>query len=119
MKGEYDSLMKNQTWELTPLPEGKNLIGCKWIYRTKFTSNGAIEKHKARLVEKGFSQKEGIDYTKTFVYVVKMTTIRIVVSLAAKFGWENHQMDVKSVFLHGDLLEEIYMKQPPGFIKVG
>jgi hypothetical protein len=119
MKDEYDSLMKNQTWELTPLPEGKNLIGCKWIYRTKFTSDGAIEKHKARLVAKGFSQKEGIDYTETFAPVAKMTTIRIVVSLAAKFGWEIHQMDVKSAFLHGDLLEEIYMKQPPGFIKVG
>jgi hypothetical protein len=71
------------------------------------------------LVAKGFSQKEGIDYTETFSHVATMTTIHIVVSLPVKFGFEVHHMDVKSDFLHGDLLEEIYMQQPLGFIKVG
>ena len=71
------------------------------------------------MVEKGYSQKEGIDYNETFAPVAKMNTIRMVVSLAAKFGWEIHQMDVKSAFLKGDLHEEIYMQQPPGFKKIG
>ena len=116
MTVEYDSLIKNKTWTLVPLPPGKNLVGCKWIYKTKFTSDGHIEKHKARLVAKGFSQREGVDYNETFAPVAKMNTIRTILSLAASYKWEIHQMDVKSVFLNGNLSEEIYMQQPPGFI---
>lgn len=119
MQEEYNPLMKNGTWELTTLLEGKNVVGCKWTYRTKYTSNGAIEKHKARLVAKGFSQTKGIDYTETFAPVAKMTSIRTIVALAAKFGWKIFQMDVKSAFQHGDLKEEIYMQQPTRFIKNG
>ena len=76
-----------------------------------------MDKHKARLVVKGFSQVEGIEYTETFSQVAKMNSIRLVLSLATSFKWEVHQMDVKSAFLHGDLHEEIYMEQPPGFIQ--
>ena len=76
-----------------------------------------VDRHKARLVAKGFSQVEGIDYTETFSLVAKMNSIRLVLSLVASFKWEVHQMDVKSAFLHGDLHEEIYMEQPPGFIQ--
>ena len=76
-----------------------------------------MDRHKARLVAKGFSQVEGIDYTETFSPVAKMNSIFLVLSLAASFKWEVHQMDVKSAFLPGDLHEEIYMEQPPGFIQ--
>ena len=68
---EYDSLMKNQTWSLVPLPSGKQLVGCKWVYKTKFTADRQNEKYKARLVAKGFNQLEGIDYNETFALVAK------------------------------------------------
>ena len=75
-----------------------------------------VERLKARLVEKGFSQVEGIDYNETFAPVAKMNSICLVLSLAALHNWEVHQMDVKSAFLHGDLHEEVYMEQPPGYV---
>ncbi|XP_057829732.2 probable leucine-rich repeat receptor-like protein kinase At5g63930 [Cryptomeria japonica] len=118
MQDEYNSLMKNGTWELTTLSERKNVVSGKWTYRTKFTIDGVIEKHKARLVARRFSQ-EGIDYTETFAAVAKKTSIHTTVALAAKFRWEIFQMDVTSAFLNGDLKKEIYMQQPPGFVKVG
>ena len=71
-----------------------------------------MDKHKARLVGKGFSQVEGIDYTQTLSLVTKMNSIRRALPLVASFKWEVHQMDVKSAFLHGDLHEKIYMEQP-------
>eukprot|EP00253_Pinus_taeda_P017575 PITA_17575 len=117
MNEEYHSLLANDTWDLVPLPKGRKLVRCKWVYRTKYGPDGKVDKHKARLVAKGFSQVEGIDYTETFSPVAKMTSIRLVLSLAASLKWEVHQMDVKSAFLHGDLHEEIYMEQPIGFIQ--
>eukprot|EP00253_Pinus_taeda_P020809 PITA_20809 len=97
--------------------KGRKLVRCKWVYRTKYGPDGKVDKHKARLVAKGFSQVEGIDYTENFSPVAKMNSDRLVLSLAASFKWEVHQMDVKSAFLHGDLHEEIYMEQPIGFIQ--
>eukprot|EP00253_Pinus_taeda_P027350 PITA_27350 len=117
MNEEYHSLLANDTWDLVPLPKGRKLVRCKWVYRTKYGPDGEVDKHKARLVAKGFSQVEGIDYTETFSPVAKMNSIRFVLSLAASLKWEVHQMDVKSAFLHGDLHEEIYMEQPIGFIQ--
>eukprot|EP00253_Pinus_taeda_P025760 PITA_25760 len=117
MNEEYHSLLANDTWDLVPLPKGRKLVRCKWVYRTKYGPDGKVDKHKARLVAKGFSQVEGIDYTETFSPVAKMNSIRLVLSLAASLKWEVHQMDVKSAFLHGDLHEEIYMEQPNGFIQ--
>eukprot|EP00253_Pinus_taeda_P033351 PITA_33351 len=115
MNEEYRLLLANDTWDLVPLPKGRKLVRCKWVYRTKYEPNGKVDKHKARLIAKGFSQVEGIEYTKTFSPVAKMNSICLVLSLAASFKWEFHQMDVKSAFLHGDLHEEIYMEQPTGF----
>ena len=109
--------MENDTWDLVPLPKGQKLVRCKWVYRTKYGPDGKVDKHKSRLVAKGFSQVEGIDYTETLPPIAKMNSVRHFLSLAASFKWEVHQMDVKSAFLHGDLHEEIYMEQPIGFIQ--
>ena len=116
MTAEYESLIKNKTWTLVPLPLRKNLIGCKWVYKTKFVAEGQIEKYKASLVEKGFNQQEGIDYNETFSPIAKMNTIRTILSLVASYKWEINQMDVKSDFLNGDINEDIYMQQPPTFV---
>ena len=118
MTAEYDSLMKNKTWSLIPLPLGKNLVGCKWVYKTKFIVDEHIEKDKARLVAKGFNQLEGINYNETFATIAKMNTIRTILSITSYYKWEMHQMDVKSVFLNGNFNEEIYMQQTLGFINV-
>eukprot|EP00253_Pinus_taeda_P025435 PITA_25435 len=117
MNEEYCSLLENDTWDLVPLPKVRKLVRCKWVYRIKFEPDGKVDKHKARLVTKDFSQVEGIDYTKTFSPIANMNYIHLVLSLATSFKWEVHQMDVKSMFLHGDLHEEIYMEQPLGFIQ--
>ena len=108
-------MMKNQTWDLTPLPSRKKPIGCKWVYKVKYNADGTLDKYKARLVAKGFSRREGIDYEETFVPTTKMSTIRLVLAISAQNGWKVHQMDVKSAFLNRDLEEEVYMYQPHGF----
>ncbi|XP_016649007.1 PREDICTED: uncharacterized mitochondrial protein AtMg00810-like [Prunus mume] len=115
MREEIEALHAQGTWDLVPLPAHKNLVGCKWVYRIKKNADGSIARHKARLVAKGFSQEEGIDYYETFSPVVKPTTVRLILALAAQFQWSLRQLDVKKAFLHGVLQEEVYMTQPQGF----
>jgi histone deacetylase 1/2 len=115
MQDEYNALMENQTWTLVPSSSNKNLIDCKWVYRIKHRADGTIDQYKAHLVAKGFKQRYGIDYEDTFSPVVKIATIRIVLSIAVSCDWTLRQLDVKNAFLHGVLEEEVYMKQPPGF----
>ncbi|RVW41165.1 Retrovirus-related Pol polyprotein from transposon TNT 1-94 [Vitis vinifera] len=114
MKDEMDSLLGNQTWELTELPVGKKALHNKWVYRIKNEHDGS-KRYKARLVVKGFQQK-GIDYTEIFSPVVKMSTIRLVLGMVAAENLHLEQLDVKTAFLHGDLEEDLYMIQPEGFI---
>ncbi|GKE17039.1 zinc finger, CCHC-type containing protein, partial [Tanacetum coccineum] len=108
---EISSIMENNTWVLFDLP-----LGCKWIFKRKIKVDGTINKFKARLVIQGLRQKEGIDYFDTYASVAYITTIRLLLALAAIHNLVIHQMNVKTVFLNGDLEEEVYMKQPEGFI---
>ena len=114
MGEEMLALEKNKTWDVVELPRGKQPVGCKWVFTVKYKADGSLERYKARLVAKGYTQTYGVDYQETFAPVAKMNTVRILLSLAAIFGWSLQQFDVKNAFLHGDLSEEIYMSPPPG-----
>jgi hypothetical protein len=94
-------------------------VGCKWVFKKKLRPDGTIDKYKARLVAKGYTQKEGEDFFDTYSSVARLTTIRVLLALAASHGLLVHQMDVKTAFLNGELEEEIYMTQPDGFVVKG
>ncbi|RVW59275.1 Retrovirus-related Pol polyprotein from transposon TNT 1-94 [Vitis vinifera] len=119
MKEEIAALKRNQTWELVPKPRDVEPISCKWVYKIKRRTDGLIERHKARLVARGFSQQYGLDYDETFSPVAKLTTVRVLLALPANKDWDLRQMDVKNAFLHGELDREIYMNQPMGFQSQG
>ena len=119
MDKEIEALEVTNTWSLVPLPPGKRPIGCKWVYGVKYLPNGTIERYKARLVAKDFTQKFGLDYSRTFSLVTKSVSVRIVLTLAAVKGWSLHQMDINNAFLHGDLVEDVYMCLPPSFHSKG
>jgi hypothetical protein len=109
MQSEFDALLRNKTWRLIPPNKGKNIIDCKWVFKIKRKSDGSIDRYKARLVAKGFKQRYGIDYEDTFSPVVKIATVRLVLSIAVSRGWSLRQLDVQNAFLHGVLEEEVYM----------
>ncbi|KAG8503082.1 hypothetical protein CXB51_000899 [Gossypium anomalum] len=115
MQAEISALEQNHTWIIMDLPPGKTAIGCKWVYRVKHKADGSIERYKARLVVKGFTQTEGVDYFNTFSPVAKITTVRLLLAIAASKNWYLHQLGVNNSFLHGDLSEEVYMLLPPSF----
>jgi hypothetical protein len=119
MEDELSSMSSNGVWDLVEILNEAKKVGCKWIYKTKYDSKGKIERFKARLVAKGFTQREGIDYTETFSPISKKDSFRIVMTLIAHYDLELHQMDVKTVFLNGDLQENVYMTQPEGFVVEG
>ena len=110
------ALQINHTWDLVPRPSNANIGDSKWVFRTKFLSDGSIERFKARLVAKGYTQLPGLDYMDTFSPIVKASTVRVVLSLAMSHKWPLRQLDVKNAFLNGILHETVYMEQPPGYV---
>ena len=119
MEEEMRAIRDNETWELATLPAGRKAIGLKWVYRVKRDPTGNVDKHTARLVAKGYVQRQGVDFEEVFALVARMETVRLLLALAAHSGWEVHHMDVKSAFLNGDLTEEVYVDQPPGYEVAG
>lgn len=115
MNEELKSIEDNKTWTLTDLPSNRKSIGSRWVFKEKKNESGEVVKYKARLVAQGFTQKYGEDYDETFAPVARSTTLRVLLSVAGKRNYVVKQYDVKTAFLNGDLEEEIYMRQPPGF----
>jgi hypothetical protein len=116
MKDEIVALHANATWSLVPFDPSMNIVGCRWVYKIKRRVDGAIDRYKARLVARGFTQHEGIDYSETLSPVVKPITVRLVLTIAVSKGWQIRQLDVHNAFLNGSLREVVYMQQPPGFV---
>ena len=118
MKSEMDSLEETGTWSICQLPPGKHPVGCKWVNTYKFNPDGTVERPKSRLVAKGYTQLEGLDYLDTFSPVAKLGTFRILLSLAAAKNRSIQQLDISNAFLNGDLDEEIYMTIPQGYTEL-
>lgn len=110
---------KNKTWQLVDRTQDRKVIGVKWVFRTKLIADSSINKHKVRLVVKGYSQIFGVDYSDTFAPVARLDTIKLILAVAAQKGWKVYQLNVKSAFLNGFLQEKIYVEQPEGFVKKG
>ena len=113
------ALDDNGTWNLVQLPTRKKVIGCRRVFAVKANPDGSIARLKARLMAKGYTQTYGVNFSDTFSPITKMTSIRFLISLAATYNWDLHQLDIKNVFLHGDLQEEVYMEQPLWFVAQG
>ncbi|KXJ62466.1 hypothetical protein RP20_CCG008066 [Aedes albopictus] len=119
MVDELKSHQQNGTWELVDPPEGRKVVGCRWVYKLKRNAAGEITKYKARLVAQGYSQKYGVDYDEVFAPVTSHTTLRVLLAVASKRRMTLKHFDVKTAYLYGDLDEEIFMRQPPGFAVKG
>ena len=119
MVDEMTVLHSNGTWDLVPLPPGKSLVSCRWMYTVKVGLDGQVDRLKSHLVAKGYTQVYGIDYGDTFSPITKMSSVRLFLSIAAMRHWLLYQLDIKNAFLHGEFQEEIYMEQPPGFVAQG
>lgn len=110
MQPEFKALQDNHTWDIVELPKGKKPIDFKWVCKIKQKSESSVERYKARLVVKGYTQKYGIDFQETFSPVIKMSIVRCIISLAASKKWYLLQLDVDNAIFHGDIHEEVYMK---------
>ncbi|PKU68977.1 Retrovirus-related Pol polyprotein from transposon TNT 1-94 [Dendrobium catenatum] len=115
MQTEIDALKQQSTWILVPPPINKPILGCKWTFKTKTLPNGQVDRYKTRLVALVYNQQFGVNYNEAFSPVAKMTTIRLLLTLSLHRNWPVYQLDIANTFLHGDLLEDIFMRQPPGF----
>jgi hypothetical protein len=115
MKEEIFAIETNEAWVLVDLPQGKDVVGVKWVYKVKYNANGSVQKFKARRVAKGYVQKYGVDYFDTFSPVARFETIKIVLAVATQMKWSVLQFDVKFAFLNRCLEETVYVLQPPGF----
>jgi hypothetical protein len=119
MEEEIRAIQKNDTWELTTLSQNQKVVGVKWVYKIKHTTEGEISQYMARLVAKGYKQKYSIDYEEVFAPVARLDTVRLLITLAAHHNWKIYQLELKSAFLNGILEEEIYVQQSEGFIMEG
>jgi hypothetical protein len=117
INSELDSLDENETWQVCSLPEGKNALGTKWVFKIKYNSQNVPERYKARLVAKGFDQEEGIDYKETFSPVVKVQSIRLLLAISVNEGLFVHHVDISTAFLYGILDEDVYIEPPQGLRK--
>lgn len=115
MTEELNAMEANNTWTITILPANHHTIGCRWIYKVKYKADGSLDRYKARLVVKGYTQQAGIDFIGTFSSNAKLTIVRVLLSIAAIKGWTMLHLDVNNAFLNGDLFEEVYMDLPLGF----
>lgn len=119
MEKEMKSLHENRVWELVKLPVGRKPVGSKWVFKLKTDEDGNIERYKARLVAQGYTQKFGMDYDETFCPVARLESVRTLMALSVQHKLHLHQIDVTTAFLNGNLEEEVYMRQPEGFVKPG
>ena len=117
MNEEIQSTEKNNTQELTTLSIGKKNIGVKWVYKIKYKPDGNVDRFKARLVAKSYKQKPSIDYFEVFAPISRLHIMRKIIALTTQKMWKIHQMGVKSTFLNGVLAKEVFVEQPPGYIK--
>lgn len=101
MREEHGALASNNTWVLVPRKNDMNVVGSKWVFKTKLNVDGSVDRLKARLVAKGYTDKEGIDYDQTLSPVIKPATIRIILSLVIVRGWPIRQLDVSSMDASG------------------
>lgn len=115
MSEEIGTCHETNTWSLVPRPPDTHVIGCRWVHKVKLRADGTEEKLRSRLVAKGNEQEEGVDFLETYSPVVRTATVRMVLHTATVLKWNIKQLDVKNAFLHGDLAETVYMRQPPGF----
>jgi hypothetical protein len=116
---EMSSIEENKTWVLVDPPANCRPIGLKWVFKEKQDKHSNIVKHKARMVAKGYVQQEGVDFEEVFAPVAQMESVWLLMAMATIKDWEIHHMDVKSTFLNGELTEEVFMQQPPGFVVAG
>jgi hypothetical protein len=114
MQEELNNFTRNEVWHLVPR-SNQNVIGTKWVFRNKQNEHGVVTRNKARLVSKGYSQVEGLDFDETYAHVARLESIRILLVYATHHGFKLYQMDVKSAFLNGPIKEEVYVEQPPDF----
>lgn len=119
MEREIKSLQSHGVWDLVKPPKGKTVLGNKWVFKQKLAPDGQVERYKARLVAQGCGQRHGCDYNETFSPVVRFESLRTVFAFAAQYGLKLHQMDVTTAFLNGELTDEVYVKQPEGFVSPG
>jgi len=116
MHEKIQALCSNDTWSLIPYHPFMNVVGNQWAYRIKRHVDGSIERYKARLIARGFTQQKGIDYSETFNPVIKQSTVRLVFFIVVSYNWKIHQLDIHNAFLNSVLHEQVYMKQPLGFV---
>ena len=111
-----NSMNTNDVWDLEEIPNGAKTVGCERVYKTKYDSKENVERYKAWLVAKGFTQRWWIDYDESFLSSLMQGFFRIKMVLLTYYDLELHQMDIKMTFLNGDLYENVYMAQHKGFV---